>query len=1170
MRKQRVKVMAAILSLTMAFGMLETGTGTIVHARDKVVLQDCEFTGNFFEDGIWELTPSSWENASFEKFTYESDAYLTPGDNQGSSCFKFWMQEGGSFLLTQKVTLPAGTYEVCTDFSGENAALQLVLGKEEGSSSTFAGYNEWKDERQVFTLTEDVKDAPIGVKVTVHPGGYGYIDSIDIKEVKDSSATNPVDANIFVEKVEGLSDDFIKGVDVSSYLAEKESGVSYYDFENNSVDNQGFFDLLRKGGTNYVRIRVWNSPYDENGNGYGGGNNDVAKAIEMGQYATKAGMKVLIDFHYSDFWADPGKQKEPKAWEGYSVAQKEQAVKEFTTESLQKMLDAGVDIGMVQVGNETNGKVCGEDTPENMARIFNAGSSAVREVAKKYGKEILVALHFADPETTDRYATYAKQLDTNKVDYDVFASSYYPYWHGTISNLKQVLSHVATTYGKKVMVAETSWATTYEDGDGHTNTIYEGKTGIDLPYEVSVQGQAKEIREVIQAVNDIGEQGIGVFYWEPAWIPVQVYDKDSNEAGTVLSENKASWEKNGSGWASSYSGKYDLDAGQWYGGSAVDNQAWFDFYGKPLDTLNIYNYVVTGATAPLAVTSIKVEKVEAEVGTEIILPEKAVVTYNTGKQEEVAVEWDQKAVEQAAKKGIGTYEIPGKVVCDDKVQAVTTTLTIMPVNLLQNPGFESEEMELWEISAPYAARIADNNKRSGDYSLKFYNSEAVAFTAKQTVTLDAGTYKLGGYVQGGDAGDNAEFKLFAKVGSKEYKANTEVTGWQDWHNAEIPEFRVEKDGTKVVLGVSTTAAPGAWGAWDDFYLYQLKADQKETLKSIKDTTVKGITDRVYTGTPNLQKIEVYDNGVKLQEGTDYKVEYKNHVAAGTATVRITGCGKYEGTITKTFKIAKANQTISGTSNYTKKTTDKPFSVNVKALGGARLSYQSSNTKVATVDTKGKVTVKGAGTTTITVTAAETANYKKAVRKITVKVQQGNVAKKQTITTGKSSYQVVQGDRAFSLKAKVSGKAPLSYASSNKKVVTVSGNGTVSIKGCGTAYITVKAKQTSEYKAAEKKVKIVVLPKQVKLTSAKVKKGTQLTVGWTNNKKASGYVIEYSTSNSFKKNVGKVKVKNPKQTSMTIKHLKHKKTYYVKVKTFVTVDGKRIYSKDSNVKKVYVK
>ena len=107
------------------------------------------------------------------------------------------------------------------------------------------------------------------------------------------------------------------------------------------------------------------------------------------------------------------------------------------------------------------------------------------------------------------------------------------------------------------MVAETSWATTYEDGDGHTNTIYEGKTGIDLPYEVSVQGQAKEIREVIQAVNDIGEQGIGVFYWEPAWIPVQVYDKDSNEAGTVLSENKASWEKNGSGWASSYSGKYD-------------------------------------------------------------------------------------------------------------------------------------------------------------------------------------------------------------------------------------------------------------------------------------------------------------------------------------------------------------------------------------------------------------------------------------------------------------------------------------------------------------------------------------------------------------------------------------------------------------------------------------
>ncbi|MBQ3793659.1 MAG: glycosyl hydrolase 53 family protein [Lachnospiraceae bacterium] len=198
---------------------------------------------------------------------------------------------------------------------------------------------------------------------------------------------------------------------MSSYLSEKNSGVKFYDFDGNELSNQGFFEFLKDCGVNYVRLRVWNDPTDENGNGYGGGNCDIDSAVKMGRWISNARMKVLIDFHYSDFWADPGKQTAPKSWAGMSVDEKAKACQKFTSESLQKLLDAGVDVGMVQVGNETNNGVAGEKSWANMAKIFSAGSKAVRTVAEKNDKDILVAVHFTNPETSGRYEGYAANLE---------------------------------------------------------------------------------------------------------------------------------------------------------------------------------------------------------------------------------------------------------------------------------------------------------------------------------------------------------------------------------------------------------------------------------------------------------------------------------------------------------------------------------------------------------------------------------------------------------------------------------------------------------------------------------------------------------------------------------------------------------------------------------------
>ena len=383
--------------------------------------------------------------------------------------------------------------------------------------------------------------------------------------------------DFYVEKVDNLPEDFIKGVDVSTLIAEEESGVVYTDEAGKPTD---LIKLLADNGVNYVRTRVWNNPYDENGNGYGAGNSDITKAIEIGKRATAAGLRTLIDFHYSDFWADPGRQVAPKAWIGMTIDEKAQALYDFTKKSLQALKEAGVDVGMVQVGNETTASGLAGEAGDERYQLFKAGAQAVRDV----DPNILIALHFTNPEKTEQLLYYAEMLDKHKIDYDVFASSYYSFWHGSLENLTTVLQEVSQTYGKKTLVAETSYAYTLEDGDGQPNVI-KSEQQIDLGgYPATVQGQANNLRDVIAASHEAG--ALGVFYWEPAWIPVGTANRE---------KNLPIWEKHGSGWASSFAIPYDPAVNESnYGGSEWDNQALFDFNGKALQSLKVFKFVNTG------------------------------------------------------------------------------------------------------------------------------------------------------------------------------------------------------------------------------------------------------------------------------------------------------------------------------------------------------------------------------------------------------------------------------------------------------------------------------------------------------------------------------------------------------------------------------------------------
>ncbi|MBD5520827.1 MAG: hypothetical protein HDR03_06315 [Lachnospiraceae bacterium] len=693
-------------------------------------------------------------------------------------------------------------------------------------------------------------------------------------EAAMNSLVYSTSASIDVKKV-ALADDFITGADLSSYVSLRQSGVVFKDEKGKALSDSEFFEYLKEGGTNWVRIRVWNDPYNSNGDGYGGGNSDLDKAKIIGKLATAAGMRVLIDFHYSDFWADPSKQDAPKAWEAYSLEQKETAVYDYTLDSLNALKAAGVDVGMVQVGNETNNGICGEKGWDNMARIFSAGSRAVKyfndnanaDVAED--KKCLVAIHFADPSSSV-FASYAKNLANKGVEYDVFAASYYPFWHGTADNMYKQLLDVAKTYGKKVMVAETSWVTTWEDGDGHGNTS--PKTTQDLDYPVSVQGQADEMVDVISNVNKINEtcQGlaIGVFYWEPAWIsPYYVYNAGSRDE-SLYNKNKELWEKYGSGWASSYSAEYDpTDAGRWYGGSAVDNQAWFDFNGKALATAKMYSYIRTGASATERVNEIaNVENEiikQVNVGNDIPWPDSddIVVTFNDGTKStdkngnthliSTTIKWDEDQEALVNTDKAGTFTVDGTVLCKyyevdgdaDTIKSETydicLTLEVLSTsNILQNPGFESADTSCWNttLSETTQANITadpgnhhverkDEDPHGGSWGWHFYSADEINFTIEQEVSdLKAGTYTVGGFIQGNGAASKDLQTLYVTVksenGSKTtYESTCSLNGWLNWVNPEIANIKVS-DGDTLTVGVEIeSTVGGAWGTIDDMYMY---------------------------------------------------------------------------------------------------------------------------------------------------------------------------------------------------------------------------------------------------------------------------------------------------------------------------------------------------------------
>lgn len=308
--------------------------------------------------------------------------------------------------------------------------------------------------------------------------------------------------------------------------------------------------IVAHHGATYIRERLWvNPPMPYN---------NLAHILTMARRIKRAGLKFLLDFHYSDFWADPGKQPTPQSWQGQDLPSLANTVYNYTRDVLQQLARQGTPADMVQTGNEvTDGMlwplgqiyVNGNQNWVQFTTLLKAAIAGVRDSSRgNNSAEVMVHIDRGGDNGGSRY--FYDNILAQGVDFDVIGLSYYPWWHGPLSALQANLNDLAPRYNKDIVVAETAYPWTFADGDGYAN-IVTAQTALGTSYPATPEGQLDYMYAVLSILSQVPEhRGRGVVYWEPAWIP-------------------------GVGWEPG-------------AGDAWDNMTLFDFNGRALSSIKCY------------------------------------------------------------------------------------------------------------------------------------------------------------------------------------------------------------------------------------------------------------------------------------------------------------------------------------------------------------------------------------------------------------------------------------------------------------------------------------------------------------------------------------------------------------------------------------------------------
>jgi arabinogalactan endo-1,4-beta-galactosidase len=297
------------------------------------------------------------------------------------------------------------------------------------------------------------------------------------------------------------------GADVSTLQRAYDVGARYYDA---SGAERHALDILKGVGVNYVRLRIWNNP--------AGGYNNKAKVLAFAKTVKERGLKLMVDFHYSDTWADPGQQRKPAAWASHGISQLQTDVYNYTYDVCNSLKAQGTTPDSVQIGNEINtgmlwpdGEVVNNNFT-NLGLLLKAGYNATK--ACNSGTQVII--HTAQAASLANARWFYDGIRAQGVPWDITALSYYCYWHGSMSNLTNVLNDMRTRYGKPVILAETAYPFTTGNADSTGNVISASQPC--SGYQSTWSGQASNFTAVQNTARNAG--AIGVFYWEPTWTAV--------------------------------------------------------------------------------------------------------------------------------------------------------------------------------------------------------------------------------------------------------------------------------------------------------------------------------------------------------------------------------------------------------------------------------------------------------------------------------------------------------------------------------------------------------------------------------------------------------------------------------------------------------------------------
>jgi arabinogalactan endo-1,4-beta-galactosidase len=341
---------------------------------------------------------------------------------------------------------------------------------------------------------------------------------------------------------------FINGVDLSFIPQVENNGGIYY--SDGIVADP--IDIFYKNSVNFARFRLWHTPSE--------GYCNLEKTLIMAARAKQAGMKILLDLHYSDTWADPGNQEKPAAWKNVSYPLLLDSIYNYTYSVIQTFDSAGILPDMVQIGNEINpgilwpdGSIDGSNnTVGQWTQFTNLLKKGIQAVQDAASDTVKIVIHYSEGGNNSKCRWFYDNLKNYGVDYDIAGLSFYPWWHGNLTDLKQNLNDLALRYSKEIIVVETAYPWTLLWNDNTTNIVGSNEQ-LHTGYPASVQGQYSFLYDLIQIIKDIpGGKGLGLFYWAPDWISTPTF---------------------GSGW---------------------ENLAMFDFKGNALSSLKVFEESKTG------------------------------------------------------------------------------------------------------------------------------------------------------------------------------------------------------------------------------------------------------------------------------------------------------------------------------------------------------------------------------------------------------------------------------------------------------------------------------------------------------------------------------------------------------------------------------------------------